>query len=91
MRIVIKDKRSRSGALRARYTTDIKIDYPGIPDNIPLTDSVLEQYDNTKSPLGYSTFRGLQLDDIKSILSTVKRQKAIVCVDRMETAPIINY
>jgi len=81
-RIVVKDRRFGS-TMRARYTLDITVDYTQIPNNLPITDNVLRQYKETKSAIGYATFRGLNLDDIKSILSATKRQEAHLNVNRM--------
>jgi len=82
MKIVVKDRRF-GPSLRGRYTFDWKVDYTKIPRDIPLTEKVLKQYAKTKSPIGYATFRGLNKDDIRSILSAVKRLEAHVNVDRM--------
>ena len=82
MRIVIHDRRCNH-SLRARYTLDCQIDYKTIPDNLPLTDKVLKQYRDTKSPIGFSSFRGLDIEDIKTILSATKRQEAHLDIDRM--------
>lgn len=82
MRIVVKDKRF-GGTLRARYTLDIDIDYKTVPGDLELTRQVIEQYKRTKNNIGYTTFRGLAKEDIITILSAVKRQEAIVNVNRM--------
>lgn len=82
MRIVIRDRRVRSG-LRGQYTFDWEVDYTKISSDIPLTAKVLKQYKDTKNYVGYATFKGLSKDDIKSILSAVKRQEAHLNVDRM--------
>lgn len=81
MRIVVENRRYRLGT--RHYTLDIKIDYRSIPDDLLLTDKVLEQYRRTKNNIGFTTFRGLDIDDIKSILSAVKRQEAHVSIERM--------
>ena len=79
MKIVVKDRRlSPSGRTKPKYD----IDYGVIRRNIPLTQKVLRHYKVTKSPVGYATFRGLGLRDIKSILSAVKRQEARINVER---------
>ena len=80
MRIVVKDRRYNSSG--RKYTMDIQIDYKSIPEGIPLTDRVISHYKTHKSIMGYATFRGLNRDDIISILSAVKRQQACVNVER---------
>ena len=82
MRIVVKDRRF-GASVRPRYAFDVQVDYPSIPDNLPLTNNVMKQYQATKNNIGYTTFRGLNIDDIKTILSAVKRQDAHVNVNRM--------
>ena len=83
MRIVVRDRRYGI-SLRGRYTLDVKIDYPSIPSDLPLTKKVLEQYRATKNDVyGYATFQGLRVYDIITILSAVKRQEGHVNVDRM--------
>lgn len=83
MRIVVHDKRYKH-CIKPRYTLDINLDYKLIPDNIPLTQNVLKQYQDVKNPvIGYAHFRGLTIEDIKSILSAVKRNEAHLNVDRM--------
>jgi len=82
MRVVIHDRRFNH-SLRARYTLDCMVDYKSLPDNLPLTDKVIKQYAQTKSLIGFSSFRGLGIEDIKTILSATKRQEAHVDVDRM--------
>ena len=78
MRIVVKDRRFKTGK---HYSFDKEVDYSNIPV-ISLTDKVQKHYQTTKSGLNYSTFRGLTLKDILSILSATKRGEALVNVDR---------
>jgi hypothetical protein len=82
MRIVVHDKRFHP-SLKGKYILDIKIDYPSIDNSIPLTNKAKEKYKALKNNIGYSTFRGLSIKDIISVLSAVKRQEAHVNVDRM--------
>ena len=83
MRVVVADKRFREVGLKSKYyTLDCNIDYPNLPDNLPLTDKVLKHYKATKNNIGFTTFRGLDEEDIKSILSATKRQEAHVNVNR---------
>ena len=82
MRIIVKDRRF-GNSLKARYIVDLQIDYPSIPNNLKVTDRVLEQYKHNKSVLGYTSFRGLSYKDIVTILSAVKRGEATVNVNRM--------
>lgn len=82
MRIVVHDNRFRR-QLQCRLTLDLSIDYRLIPNNLALTSKVQKQYQATKNNIGYTTFRGLNIEDIKSILSAVKRHEAHVNVDRM--------
>ncbi len=84
-RVVVHDRRFNQ-SLRGRYTLDIRIHYASIPDNIPLSSKVLKQYKETKNLLGYTTFRGLNQEDIESIFSAVHRQEAHLNVDRMGNA-----
>ena len=82
-RVVVRDRRFDRRMIKSRYIMDIKIDYPSIPGDIPVSDKAMSHCDKTKSNIGYADFRGLSKQDIISIFSAVKRQGAHVNVDRM--------
>jgi len=79
MEIVVKDRRF---GLQHKTQPKYIIDYTRVSANIPLASTVLKQYKITKSNLGYATFRNLRQSDVESILSAVKRHKAILGMDR---------
>jgi hypothetical protein len=53
-----------------------------IPDNLPLTENALKNWEKNKSFLGYTYFSNLSPKDCISIISAVKRNKALLGVDR---------
>jgi hypothetical protein len=54
-----------------------------IDDKLPLTDKSQKYWEQNKSELGYANLRGLSEEDIRSILSAVRRGEASVNVNRM--------
>jgi len=54
-----------------------------IDDKLPLTDKAKMHLEQNKSELGYANLRGLSEEDVRSILSAVRRGEASVSVNRM--------
>lgn len=54
-----------------------------IDDKLPLTDKSKKYWGQNKSELGYANLRGLSEEDVRSILSAVRRGEASVTVNRM--------
>ncbi len=54
-----------------------------IDDKLPLTDKSQKYWEQNKSELGYANLRGLAEEDVRSILSAVRRGEASVSVNRM--------
>ena len=81
MRIVIKDRRFKINS-KPQAWKGFDLDYQVISPGLPLTQRAINTWQEHKSPLGYCGFRGLDIEDIKSILSAVKRQEARINVNR---------
>lgn len=82
MKIIVADKRNKR-QIRPRYTMEVNIVYKDIPDDITLTQKALTHWQDTKNNIGYAKFDTLDIKDIHSIVSAVKRQEAHLTINRV--------
>ena len=89
MKIAIRDRRFKSGNLRA-YRTIYDIDARTIDASIPLTPKVISHWQSAKNTIGFADMMGLSEGDIKSIISAVRRKEAYIDIERLGRVAFYN-
>ena len=75
----------KTGAARMRNweTFEGTIKTGEIDDSLPLTEKARTYWEQSKNELGYVNMRGLKEEDVRSIISAVRRGEATATVNRM--------